>query len=155
MALVAMHRVCSRQFGAVRVTQALIEGDLERWNWPWSKDDARTSNTDPKLSLMAHSRVQKECEYSAQLIKSLGQITVNGACSRPGLIWHWNTLGSADALSSRSLFTEVECMLDAQGRMRSWFGMETNKEAEQIMFLEAKKVGPCPRHPPEPRQRSA
>jgi len=27
------------------------------------------------------------------------------------------------------------------GRMRSWFGLETQKEAEEIAFLEAKKVG--------------
>ena len=53
--------------------------ELERWDWPWAKDDGATAKTDPRVSFM--------------------------------------------------------------GRMRSWFGLETQKEAEEIAFLEAKKVG--------------
>jgi len=53
--------------------------ELERWDWPWAKDDAASAKTDPRVSFM--------------------------------------------------------------GRMRSWFGLETQKEAEEIAFIEAKKVG--------------
>ena len=61
----------------MEATEAAI--DLERWDWPWAKDDATTAKTDPRVSFM--------------------------------------------------------------GKMRSYFGLETQKEAEQIAFLEAKKVG--------------